>query len=81
MIISGLIKPAGMLFPAGVKLAGPATGRKGDVMAKPNYQFKKRQKEMSRKKKQEDKRQRKLENKEAETEQTEAQPIPSTQEQ
>ena len=37
-------------------------------MAKPNYQFKKRQKELAKKKKKEEKRLRKLENKKAEAE-------------
>ncbi|MBW2623341.1 MAG: hypothetical protein JRD68_10580 [Deltaproteobacteria bacterium] len=36
-------------------------------MAKPNYQFKKRQKELAKKKKKEEKRKRKLENKAVET--------------
>jgi len=40
-------------------------------MAKPNYQFKKRQKELAKKKKQEEKRLRKLENKEGESGKTE----------
>ena len=34
---------------------------KGDALAKPNFQFQKRQKELEKKKKQEEKRQRKLE--------------------
>jgi hypothetical protein len=46
--------------------AAPATSRqvlspKGDALAKPNFQFQKRQKELEKKKKQEEKRQRKLE--------------------
>ncbi|MDI6687348.1 MAG: hypothetical protein QME06_03905 [Desulfobacterales bacterium] len=47
-------------------------------MAKSNYQFKKRQKEMDKKKKKEEKRQRKLENKAVETDGTEKEPTPST---
>jgi hypothetical protein len=43
-------------------------------MAKPNYQFKKRQKELAKKKKKEEKRQRKLENKAIETDETEKAP-------
>ncbi len=46
-------------------------------MAKPNYQFKKRQKELAKKKKKEEKRQRKLENKAVETDVTEKDPTPS----
>ena len=41
----------------------PVTDQKGNAMAKPNYQFKKRQKELAKKKKKEEKRKRKLENK------------------
>lgn len=40
-------------------------------MAKSNYQFKKRQKEIARKKKQEEKRQRKVENKVTEADEIE----------
>ena len=47
-------------------------------MAKPNYQFKKRQKEIARKQKKEEKRQRKLENKAVETDKAENAPPPST---
>jgi len=36
-------------------------------MARPNYEFKKRQKELAKKKKKEEKKQRKLENKSLET--------------
>ena len=36
---------------------------KGDKLAKPNFQFEKRQKELAKKKKQEEKKQRKLEEK------------------
>ena len=46
-------------------------------MAKPDYQFKKRQKELAEKKKKEAKRQRKLENKAVETDETEKDPTPS----
>jgi hypothetical protein len=46
-------------------------------MAKSNYQFKKRQKELAKKKKKEEKRQRKLENKAVETDETEKAPTPS----
>jgi len=47
-------------------------------MAKPDYQFKKRQKELAEKKKKEAKRQRKLENKAVETDEIEKDPPPST---
>jgi hypothetical protein len=47
-------------------------------MAKPNYQFKKRQKELAKKKKKEEKRQRKLDNKAVEPDETEKDPTPST---
>ena len=50
-------------------------------MAKPNYQFKKRQKELAKKKKKEEKRQRKLKNKGIETNETEKDPTPSTENQ
>ena len=40
-------------------------------MAKPNYQFKKRQKELAKKKKKEEKRQRKLDNKAVEPDEAE----------
>ncbi|MFO8240302.1 MAG: hypothetical protein R6T90_04815 [Dissulfuribacterales bacterium] len=40
-------------------------------MAKSNYQFKKRQKELDKKRKKEEKRQRKLENKVVENDETE----------
>ena len=43
-------------------------------MAKPNYQFKKRQKELAKKKKKEEKRKRKLENKAVETDEIEKDP-------
>ncbi len=47
-------------------------------MAKSQYQFKKRQKELAKKKKKEKKRQRRLENKTVETDVNEKDPIPST---
>ena len=50
-------------------------------MAKSHYQFKKRQKELAKKKKKEEKRQRKLENKAGETDETENDPITSTEDQ
>jgi len=40
--------------------------QKGNAMAKPNYEFKKRQKEQAKKKKKEEKKQRKEENKSVE---------------
>jgi len=52
-------------------LIDPATDPKGDAMAKPNYQFKKRQKELAKKEKKEKKRKRKLEKKGVETDETE----------
>ncbi len=44
----------------------PAINQKGNAMARPNYEFKKRQKELAKKKKKEEKKQRKLENKSVE---------------
>ena len=44
-------------------------------MAKPNYQLKKRQKELAKKKKKEEKKKRKLENKTAETDEAQKDPI------
>jgi len=72
------IMPAEILFPVISDLIDPASDQKGDAMAKPNYQFKKRQKELAKKKKKEEKRQRKLENKALETDEPEKNPIPST---
>ncbi len=69
--------PAEILFPVISDLIDPATDQKGNAMAKPNYQFKKRQKELAKKKKKEEKRQRKLENKTVETDETEKDPTPS----
>ena len=63
--------PAEILFPVISDLIDPASDQKGDAMAKPNYQFKKRQKELAKKKKKEEKRQRKLENKALETDEPE----------
>ncbi len=45
-------------------------------MAKPNYQFQKRQKELERQKKNEEKLQRKLTKQVGETEEGAAQPVP-----
>ena len=47
-------------------------------MAKSQYQFKKRQKELAKKKKKEKKMQRKLEKRAVETDETEKDPTPST---
>ena len=69
--------PAEILFPVINGLIDPATNQKGNAMAKPNYQFKKRQKELAKKKKKEEKMQRKLENKAAGTNETEKDPSPS----
>jgi len=70
--------PAENLCPVISEHIDPATGQKGNAMAKPNYQFKKRQKELARKQKKEKKRQRKLENKAVENDQTENALPPST---
>jgi len=66
------------LFPVISDLIDPATDQKGKPMAKSHYQFKKRQKELDKKKKKEEKRQGKLENKAVETNETEKDPTPST---
>jgi len=50
-------------------------------MAKSQYQFQKRQKELAKKKKKEEKRQRKLQNKMVETDETEKDPTTSTEDQ
>jgi len=42
--------PAEILFPVISDFIDPATDQKGNAMAKPNYQFKKRQKELAKKK-------------------------------
>ena len=47
-------------------------------MAKPNYQFKKRQKELAKKKKKEEKRRRKLENKAVEADENQEEQTPVT---
>ena len=68
--------PAEILFPVISDLIDPATDQGGNAMAKSNYQFKKRQKELAKKKKKEEKRQRKQENKAVETDETENDPTP-----
>ena len=73
-----LIMPAEILFPVFSDLIDPATNQKGNDMAKPNYQFKKRQKELAKKKKKEEKRQRKLENKAVETDENQKEQTPVT---
>ena len=70
--------PAEILFPVISNLIDPSTYQKGNAMAKSYYQFKKRQKELAKKKKKEKKRQRKLENKAIETDETEEDHTPST---
>ena len=72
------IMPVGILFPVISDLIDPATDQEGNAMAKSQYQFQKRQKELAKKKKKEEKRQRKLENKAGETDETEKDPTPST---
>jgi len=72
------IMPTEILFPVISGLIDPATYQKGNAMAKPNYQFKKRQKELAKKKKKDEKKQRKLENKAVETDETPEDPTPST---
>ena len=74
------IMPAEILFPVISDLIDPATDQGGNAMAKSNYQFKKRQKELAKKKKKEEKRQRKLENKVIEIDETEKDPTLSTEE-
>ncbi len=71
--------PAEILFPVISDLIDPAIEQKENAMAKSNYQFKKRQKELAKKKKKEEKRQRKLDKKGVETDETEQDPAPSTQ--
>jgi len=71
------IMPAEILSPVISDFIDPATDQKGNATAKPNYQFKKRQKELAKKKKKEEKRQRKLENKAVETDETEKDPTAS----
>ncbi len=65
-----------ILFPLIINLIDPAVKKKGKTMAKSNYQFKKRQKELDRKKKKEEKRQRKQENKAGQSNETEKDPDP-----
>ena len=72
--------PAEILFPVSSDLITPATDQKGNAMAKSHFQFQKRQKELAKKKKKEEKRQRKLQNKAVETDETEKDPTPSTEE-
>jgi hypothetical protein len=49
---------------------GPLGDLKGNVMAKSNYAFQRRQKELAKKKKKEEKRQRKLDKKSVEVDDT-----------
>ncbi|MFC1811758.1 hypothetical protein ACFL03_03610 [Thermodesulfobacteriota bacterium] len=70
--------PVEILFPVIRDLIDSATDPEGNAMAKARYNFKKRQKELARKKKKEEKRQRKLENKAVETDETEKDPTPLT---
>ncbi|MBA3016863.1 MAG: hypothetical protein KJ550_05905 [Proteobacteria bacterium] len=70
--------PAEILFPVINDLINPATDQKGRAMAKSHYQFNKRQKELDKKKKKDEKKQRKLEDKAVETDETEKEPSPST---
>jgi hypothetical protein len=72
------IMPAEILFPVISDFIDQATGQEGNAMAKSQYQFKKRQKELAKKKKKEEKRQRKLENKAVETDEIEEDHTPST---
>ena len=72
------IMPAEILFPVIRDLIDPATDQKGSAMAKSHYQFNKRQKELDKKKKKDEKKQRKLEDKAVETDETEKDPTPST---
>ena len=69
--------PAEIVFSVISDLIYPATDEEEKAMAKPNYQFMKRQKELAKKKKKEEKRQRKMENKAAETDENEIAPTPS----
>ncbi len=71
------IKPAEIFFLVIYDIIDPVTDQKGHAMAKPNYQFKKRQKELAKKKKKEEKRQRKLKNKGIQTDETEKDPTPT----
>ena len=76
-----IIMPVEIFFPVISDFIDPATNQKGNDMAKPNYQFKKRQKELAKKKKKEEKRKRKLENKAVETDETEKDPTLSLEDQ
>jgi hypothetical protein len=73
--------PAEILFLVITNGIAPVTDLKGHAMAKPNYQFKKRQKELAKKKKKEEKRLRKLKNREIKTDDIEQDPTPSTENQ
>jgi hypothetical protein len=57
-----------------VSCAGAIPPSKDDNLAKPNYQYEKRQKDLARKKKQEEKRQRKLKKADTQPQETTAQP-------
>ena len=46
-------------FRSGIRVPDPTPAEKGDKLAKPNYQYEKRQKDLAKKKKQEEKRLRK----------------------
>ncbi len=70
--------PVEIILPVINDLIDPATDQKGNTMAKSQYQFKKRQKELAKKKKKEEKMQRKLQNKMVEIDETEKEPTPST---
>ena len=70
--------PVEIIFPVITDLIDLATDQEGNAMAKSQYQFKKRQKELAKIKKKEAKRQRKLQNKMVETDETEKHPTPST---
>jgi hypothetical protein len=72
--------PAEILFPVISDFIDPAD-QQGNAMAKSHYNFRKRQKELAKKKKKEEKRQRKLDKKAVETDETEKDPTPSTQDQ
>jgi len=74
-------RETGDFFPVISDFINPETNQKGNDMAKPNYQFKKRQKELAKKKKKEEKRKRKLENKAVETDETEKDPTLSLEDQ
>ena len=74
------IMPVEVLFPLISDFIDSATDQKWNAMAKSHFQFQKRQKELAKKKKKEEKRQRKLQNKAVETDETEKDPTPSTEE-